>query len=70
MACLSQTTGTTAGWPAKDQTTGTITVERGEKLVWLAGTERILEIEPTALHERCSVILGSPEEVERVTSRL
>ena len=35
-----------------------------------AGTERILEIEPTALHERCSVILGSPDEVERVTSRL
>ena len=35
-----------------------------------AGTERILEIEPTALHQRCSVILGSTEEVERVTSRL
>ncbi len=35
-----------------------------------SGTERILEIEPTALHERCSVVLGSPEEVERVTSRL
>jgi len=35
-----------------------------------AGTKRILEIEPTALHERCSVVLGSPEEVERVTSRI
>ena len=32
--------------------------------------KRILEIEPSALHERCSVVLGSPEEVERVTSRL
>ena len=35
-----------------------------------SGTERILEIEPSAVHERCSVVLGSPEEVERVTSRL
>jgi len=35
-----------------------------------SGTERILDIQPTALHERCSVVLGSPEEVELVTSRL
>jgi fructose-1,6-bisphosphatase I len=35
-----------------------------------SGTDRILEVQPSALHERCSVILGSPEEVERITSRL
>jgi len=35
-----------------------------------SGTERIHDIHPTALHERCSVVLGSPEEVELVTSRL
>jgi len=32
------------------------------------GKERILDIEPTQLHERVSVILGSKNEVERVTS--
>ena len=32
------------------------------------GRERILEIQPTKLHERVSVILGSKNEVERVTS--
>ncbi len=31
------------------------------------GKERILDIQPTALHERVSVILGSKNEVERVT---
>jgi fructose-1,6-bisphosphatase I len=31
------------------------------------GRERILDIEPTQLHERVSVILGSKNEVERVT---
>ena len=31
------------------------------------GRERILDIEPTKLHERVSVILGSKNEVERVT---
>ena len=35
-----------------------------------AGTKRILEIDPTAVHERCSVVLGSKGEVERVTARL
>ena len=30
------------------------------------GTERIMEIEPTSLHQRCPVILGSKHEVERV----
>ena len=35
-----------------------------------AGTKRILEIDPSAVHERCSVVLGSKEEVEKVTSRL
>ena len=32
------------------------------------GRERILDIKPTQLHERVSVILGSKNEVERVTS--
>ena len=32
------------------------------------GRERILDIHPTKLHERVSVILGSKNEVERVTS--
>ena len=32
------------------------------------GRQRILDIEPTKLHERVSVILGSKNEVERVTS--
>lgn len=31
------------------------------------GKQRILDIQPTALHERVSVILGSKNEVERVT---
>jgi fructose-1,6-bisphosphatase I len=33
-------------------------------------TQRILEIQPSTLHERCSVILGSPDEVQHLTSRL
>lgn len=32
------------------------------------GHQRIMEIEPQALHERVAVFLGSKEEVERVTS--
>ncbi len=32
------------------------------------GRQRILDIEPTQLHQRVSVILGSKNEVERVTS--
>jgi fructose-1,6-bisphosphatase I len=32
------------------------------------GTQRILDIQPRALHERVAVFLGSREEVERVTS--
>jgi fructose-1,6-bisphosphatase I len=31
------------------------------------GTERILDLVPTKLHERVSVMLGSKNEVERVT---
>jgi len=31
------------------------------------GRQRILEVQPTQLHERVSVILGSRNEVERVT---
>jgi fructose-1,6-bisphosphatase I len=32
------------------------------------GRMRILEIEPKGLHQRCPVILGSRNEVERVTA--
>ena len=32
------------------------------------GTKRILELQPRGLHQRCAVILGSKNEVERVTS--
>ena len=32
------------------------------------GRQRILEVQPTQLHERVSVILGSKNEVERITS--
>ena len=32
------------------------------------GRERIQDIQPARLHERVSVILGSRNEVERVTS--
>ena len=35
-----------------------------------AGKRRILEIEPQTLHQRTSVILGSPEEVERLVALL
>ncbi|MHC5002685.1 MAG: class 1 fructose-bisphosphatase [Planctomycetota bacterium] len=31
-----------------------------------AGLERILDIRPTDLHERCSVTMGSPDEVDHV----
>jgi fructose-1,6-bisphosphatase I len=31
------------------------------------GKQRILDIEPTSLHQRVPVFLGSKEEVERVT---
>ncbi len=32
------------------------------------GTARILDVQPKGLHQRCAVILGSKNEVERVTS--
>ena len=32
----------------------------------VAGTLRILDVEPTALHQRCSVMLGSRDEIERL----
>ncbi len=32
----------------------------------MAGKERILDIEPHALHQRCSVVMGSSREVEHV----
>jgi fructose-1,6-bisphosphatase I len=32
------------------------------------GRQRILDIQPSALHERVSVVLGSKNEVERLTS--
>jgi len=36
----------------------------------VTGAFRILDIEPSQLHERCPVILGSPEEVDLVTRHL
>ena len=36
----------------------------------LVGNERILEIEPTALHQRTSVLMGSPDEVDHVLKHL
>ena len=36
----------------------------------LAGKERLLEVTPEALHQRVPVLLGSPDEVERVLSFL
>jgi len=36
----------------------------------MAGKQRILEIPPETLHQRTSVVLGSPEEVERVVALL
>jgi fructose-1,6-bisphosphatase I len=35
-----------------------------------AGTERLLDVRPTRVHQRTSVVLGSPDEVDRVTSFL
>jgi fructose-1,6-bisphosphatase I len=32
------------------------------------GTQRILDIQPRELHQRCPVIMGSKNEVERVVS--
>ena len=32
------------------------------------GQQRIMELQPTQLHERVSVILGSKNEVDRVTA--
>ncbi len=32
------------------------------------GTQRIMELQPTGLHQRCPVILGSRNEVERIVS--
>ncbi|MBP7841022.1 MAG: fructose-bisphosphatase class I, partial [Comamonas sp.] len=31
------------------------------------GRQRIMEVQPTQLHQRVSVVLGSKNEVERVT---
>ena len=35
-----------------------------------AGKQRLLELVPERLHQRTPVILGSTEEVERVTSHI
>lgn len=32
------------------------------------GTQRIMELQPTGLHQRCPVIMGSKNEVERIVS--
>ena len=34
----------------------------------IENSQRIMEIQPTSLHERVSVVLGSKNEVERVTA--
>lgn len=36
----------------------------------LAGSKRLLEVQPTSVHQRVSVALGSPEEVDRLASFL
>jgi fructose-1,6-bisphosphatase I len=36
----------------------------------VAGTDRILDIKPTALHQRTSVVMGSPDEVAHVMKHL
>jgi fructose-1,6-bisphosphatase I len=35
-----------------------------------AGKQRLLEVQPKALHQRTSVVLGSPREVDAVLERL
>jgi len=35
-----------------------------------AGTQRLLDIEPTDIHQRTSVVLGSPDEVDHVLDHL
>ena len=35
-----------------------------------AGTQRILDIQPESLHQRTSVICGSPDEIDHVTRHL
>jgi len=35
-----------------------------------AGTNRIMTIDPTDLHQRCGVIMGSPDEVDHVVEHL
>jgi fructose-1,6-bisphosphatase I len=32
------------------------------------GTQRILDVQPTAMHERTPLIIGSKDEVQRVLS--
>ena len=34
------------------------------------GGERLLDIQPTGLHQRTSVVIGSRDEVDRVVERL
>ncbi len=36
----------------------------------LAEKQRILEIQPTGLHQRTSVLMGSPDEVDHVLEHL
>lgn len=35
---------------------------------WIAGKTRILDIQPTAIHQRSPIILGSKEDVEECLS--
>jgi fructose-1,6-bisphosphatase I len=34
------------------------------------GTQRIMEIEPTSLHQRCPLVIGSSEMVDKVTEMM
>ena len=36
----------------------------------IAGTRRILDIQPTDLHQRTSVVMGASEHVQAVRSRI
>jgi fructose-1,6-bisphosphatase I len=45
-------------------------VEQAGGKALAAPGERILDVQPTGIHQRTPVILGSPAEVDRVVSHL
>jgi len=52
-------------------TAGTFTYDGGHFYVWLdtCQVQRMLDLVPTGIHERCPVILGSPRDVKLVLDR-